>query len=464
MNHYIKTLLGFWVIASLWLWYTLTFWESDKLIQADTLQVQSFFKDADSLAQKYIAINKNDDLWFENNPRFWEITPLYMEKETPSYIEYAITCDRHPQCWFIIVNVDGDDVDIPIASPSDTPPSQIITKKSGNIKEKLKFYYFTPFDIYSINRENSQINALDPQVDPIEKDDFFDGMQEEEKKQMSLFIQKKKDKIPEKFTQQLQSIIEYKKSDDFIEFKQKMTEYSSWDALNNFLSPQTPGTEQDVDWKYVKWQSSYNCNSRIPCYEQHDYWYGWQQWWCYSGCAPVAASMILGYHDRVGNYPELLPWVVANDQNGYFFPSEIRAMINNIREYMGTTCEDWQWSTDVTNIEKGIKFAKNNGYSSSESELFEFWTDNMMFKIKTEINAWRPIILNIFSDEWHSVVWYWYFNPLNPPPNTTILPYVRINAGWWNGQYSNTNIYIYSINVQNKIRSLWSVVWYNVIQ
>gem|GEM_PF-3733357 len=41
-----------------------------------------------------------------------------------------------------MVNVDGDDVNIPKASTSDYPASKILADKSGTKKEDLDFFYF----------------------------------------------------------------------------------------------------------------------------------------------------------------------------------------------------------------------------------------------------------------------------------------------------------------------------------
>gem|GEM_PF-6735215 len=41
--------------------------------------------------------------------------------------------------------------------------------------------------------------------------------------------------------------------------------------------------------------------------------------------------MIYGYHDRMGNYPNLLPDSVAADINGKYTPEDIKNMIEELR-------------------------------------------------------------------------------------------------------------------------------------
>jgi hypothetical protein len=80
----------------------------------------------------------------------------------------------------VLVNVDGDDVAVPIASPSGVGPGKILTAKIKNSetnsiksskilaskeKEDIKLYYFSPFDQYAQNQNTQEVVAIDPAYD-----------------------------------------------------------------------------------------------------------------------------------------------------------------------------------------------------------------------------------------------------------------------------------------------------------
>jgi len=395
------------------------------------------FKENDNgrnIAEKYLESNKNDDFWKDNSPRLWESTPLYMEKESPSYIEYAVICERNIDCWYIIVNIDGDDVSVPTSSPTDIPPTKILTQKSWVNKEDLQFFYFGIFDIYSQNRMTHQINAIDPQVDPITRKDFPEDMKEEEKEQIKKWIQSQKQKVPGIFQKQLNFWKDYKQTSDFQKAKEFI--YSS-----DMVTPSIPGGST---WRYVPWESAWNCNSRVPCYEQYPYWYNGS--YCDSWCSPVAAAIIFGYHDR-HNITGLLPWKMAPMTNSWYYPFESdptpKSMINAIRTHMETFCDGSVWLTYNYKNVYAKKYAIDMWYTSAWS-----WQASTVIQIPMrvplEIDIWYPVLISIEKLDWtkgHSIVWYGY-NVLNTNE-------VRINAGWWNGYNSNTNISLFNItNIQ----------------
>jgi len=123
MNRCTKIFLGSWIVLSMIFWYSFSFWESKEIPQVSKTQERVNYEEAEKIAQEFITANLWNEFWKDEIPTLWEWTPMYMEKNVPSYVEYIVTCERNPQCWFIIVNVDGDDVSIPVASPSDIPPS-----------------------------------------------------------------------------------------------------------------------------------------------------------------------------------------------------------------------------------------------------------------------------------------------------------------------------------------------------
>jgi len=451
-------------------------------------------KEAESIAQRYIDINRDDDLWKDNNPRLWEVTSLYMEKTIPSYMEYSVICDRNPECWYIIVNVDGDDVDIPIASPSDSAPSKILTSKSWDKKENLHFFYFWPFDIYSKNTITGQVNTINPQDDFMIDDAEFEKMNEHEKE---LIQKEQKEFLDIKLQGHISYWEEYRNSDALKHVKEYIHTY-------NIVPFGNPGTEDKNGWRYVKWQSAWStCNSRIPCYEQFEYDY--ETWYtnkCASGCSPVAAAMIFAYHDKENNYPNLFQDTVAPMKNKKTYPwpwdpdINPRTVIDEIRWHMHTTCSisfrypnKPRWgSTYGYDMPNGIQYAKDNGYPWSTSWLITSQSQ-ILPRIEQEINNGRPLLINIVTrrwdwaaqpdinpldtnrkNSWHTVVWYGY----NKNSNATIPNQVRINAGWGNGLHSNSNISLFNItniDLSDPAYSSWvyptiteSVVWYIINQ
>jgi len=453
MKFFTKTLIGSWILLNLILWYSFTFWESQNDSNILTTKEVWIYEEAEKIANRYIEINRNDDFWSNNNPRLWEITLLYMEKNTPSYIEYSVICENNLACWFIIVNVDWDDVQVPKASSSDFPASNILTEKSWIEKENLQFYYFGPFDIYSKEILTGRVNALNPQIDWIVDDEEIGGMQDVEKKEI------KEIKILQE--QQLQKILQ-EKIDFYTQYRNSEEYQKDKKEFQTQYNPQSPGSVQNGDRKYVKWNYTSQCNSRVPCYEQFRYWYSWK--WCATWCSPVAVAMIYGYHDRMNNYPELLPDDIAAAVNGKNSPENIKDMIEDLREYMGTFCDWFAGSTYDSQIEEGKQFAWARWYTMTHawltSQYIEAW-------IKQQIDSWRPIVINIWGISWnttgHSIVWFGYFKPQNPPPNITPLPLVKINAGWWNNNDSNATIDLWSsFSLNSKLRTVDNVVYYIV--
>ncbi len=81
--------------------------------------------------------------WFwpfwNNNPRIVLEKPFYSNNdETPSYIEYKVSCDDEVDCGYIMVNIDWTDVSVPVSSYAWKPPSSYEGRKEFFLKwEKL---------------------------------------------------------------------------------------------------------------------------------------------------------------------------------------------------------------------------------------------------------------------------------------------------------------------------------------
>jgi len=406
--------------------------------------------DSQKVAEKYLEINNTLSWWIDNNPHLWESVYFYTDKSTPSYVEYSVVCNRDIACWYIMVNIDEDDLEVPILSPSDIPPSQILQQKSEDTKENLEFYYFSPFDIYSQNKVNGQFNAIDPQTDPIESKFIRDDMKESERTQVKILIAEQKAKLPALFQKQLDEIITHKQSQDFQEFQTTLQNQNI--SING-----NPWSIQNWEWKQVKWSTTWDCNSLVPYYEQWTYNYNGV--WCLFGCSPVAAGIIFGYHDRVDNYPNLLSGTAPMTNPSWSSPAN--PMINQIRGYMNTHCISGEWGTDTPeDMANADKHPKSKWYTFSKWYVTYGNNGDLMNKIKSEINIWKPLILNItkkYSSWGHTIVWYGYHNPSNM--STTA---VQINAGWWNSSTSNAVIYLHNVSLGGFARNTHSVVHYNI--
>ena len=70
----------------------------------------------EEIAQNYLNNSVTDESWTASHPYIAKKHAYYTDADKPAYIEYKVSCDDNPKCGWIMVNVDGDDVSIPIAS------------------------------------------------------------------------------------------------------------------------------------------------------------------------------------------------------------------------------------------------------------------------------------------------------------------------------------------------------------
>jgi len=431
------------IFPALLLWI-FSFWLSHADYKAD--------EEGRNIAQKYIDENRDGFFWKDNTPTLWEWTPFFMEKETPSYIEYQVHCSSTPNCWFIIVNVDGDDVEIPALSHSDTPPSIILAQKSKTRIDALQFYYFSPLSLFARNTLDESIFAVDPQIDPRESD--FDPKLGDKKIQEMIESQRKN--LPSIFQSYLQAITEYKQSDDFQTWKQNI-----WQPVENMNIPEyiPTGNTQDIgSMRYLKGLYDFEtCHSIVPCYRQFWYLYENDTKVCWSGCTPVAAAIVYAYHQR-NDYPWLSssPLPMINEE--YYQPT--RDLIDDLRGYMETFCGDitgdddtniHPWSTYWHKIWRGIQYAWYHGYTDAYPTNIPIWwtvdIPTLFNDIKWFIVAGNPIIMSVKNPNvvaGHSVVVYGY------AIDTSNWNYsIVLNAGWWDDNFSHEVINLSGFSFSN---------------
>lgn len=112
-------------------------------------------------------------------------------------------------------------------------------------------------------------------------------------------------------------------------------------------------------------------------------------------------AMIYGYYDRNGKW-NLIPWTATWASNTPSnFDSAIKTLITSIRNYMSWyytfNWKIYETSVDKANFPKWIEYAKKNWYPNSTA-VYSTWTISTLFsKIKSEINANKPIILHLSS-------------------------------------------------------------------
>lgn len=118
----------------------------------------------------------------------------------------------------------------------------------------------------------------------------------------------------------------------------------------------------------------------------------------------------------------------------------------------------YYWSTTSSNVQKAKQYAIDKWYKNTTSS-YVTWTVSSLFSIvKSEINAWRPIITHMKNSstalEWHATVTYWY---KSSPSNSNI---VRMNMGWWNCKKVNNVCTLYYSTLDQNLSAI-SYWWPN---
>ncbi len=209
----------------------------------------------------------------------------------------------------------------------------------------------------------------------------------------------------------------------------------------SFANYTNPGTSDVIlPW----WMSTPDCVWATPCYDQFTTSYNWET--CDVWCWPVAAAIVLGYYNN-NWFPNLIAWGTHNtNKNNYF----VNNMIKELWILMKTWCNENIWVTKSSMYPILANYAKNKWYSLLSSNLyFNLTTTEVFNRVKSEINSWRPIIINVEASNWeiwHSVVWFGYKSTWN-------ARIVRVNLWyWWEDSYY---WYYYWSNIDQNLDSVY---------
>jgi len=401
--------------------YTLLFIILFNPISFSFAKTKVVYEKALNLANTYIENSINDDSWFENNPKIdWKWEYYFTDDDkTPSYIEFKVSCDKEKNCWFILVNIDWDDVSVPIASTSWVWPSEILKHKSIN-SENNKLYYFWAFEQYIENLDNGDVYSINPNDNIENKLLNFKNLDKIELKEKEKIA---KEELKQRLKKLKQEAKDYKKSVDFKNKKEEIKDQilqlpKEKFVVNNldmsYASYTNPWTSDII---IPGWFSTSTCVWVTPCYDQFQTVYNWET--CNVWCSPTAAWIVLWYYDR-NWFPNLLPWT-ATLTNSYFVDN----MIKDLWNIMWTECSGNTGVTYMNKISDLKYYAINKWYAWTTTHFSWLKSTSYIFSnIKHEIDNLRPIIIHTLWTPWHDIVWFWYKSIWN-------YKVARVNMWWW---------------------------------
>jgi len=397
------------------------------------LTVNAFSDNFREKAEKYIAeMAEVDPFWKWENPKIVWQTPFYdSDDNKPSYIEYKVSCNRDTNCWYVLVNLDGSDVDIPESSSVWKAPSEQMDK-TGNWKN----YNFWVFEKFSYDENTWDIWYINPGNEALE-----------EQAKQSVFSKNtmssvKTDPLKEKFEKLKKEAKENKEENVQKQLLNKREEFSKL-----LISPMV----------YYKWDyglvtkniiNENWCTSILPCYDQfvRNYWDLRGMSWC----TPTAVAMILWYYDR-NWFNNIFENVVAPATNDSFINRILIELWNSMWTFWsrddGDTSQIWNWSTFSEETLKWFNYLDNRNIPKTTSRL-----DYSMWNLKWEINSSRPLLLDYEGNDWswHIIAVFW-FKSYN---------IIIANFGWWTNHWVNTHINIKwkTFTTNNWIAS-WTIKW-----
>lgn len=400
------------------------------------LTVNAFSDNFREKAEKYIAeMAEVDPFWKWENPKIVWQTPFYdSDDNKPSYIEYKVSCNRDTNCWYVLVNLDGSDVDIPESSSVWKAPSEQMDK-TGNWKN----YNFWVFEKFSYDENTWDIWYINPGNEALE-----------EQAKQSVFSKNtmssvKTDPLKEKF-EKLKKEAKENKEENVQKQLLNKSNIEERSTLNSYNDDRTVYASNN----YI---NEGPCLSITPCYEQakivyREGYYNYQIWpYWISWCVPTAFSILYWFYDR-NWFPNLISWYAPAMNN-----TTIRVLQSNLAVLLDTELlRGWEGLTLFKNTLKWFDYVKNN---TNYKVNYWKWEANLLNKttferVKWEIENKRPVML---SYTWHMVIAHWYrwknilFLNLWWWPNRSHVA-VNVNANTISWDYvwrESVNYIIYSI-------------------
>lgn len=486
-----KKIIYFIITLALLCWITFTFsFAKEKIAYEKALE----------LANQYIKNSLEDENWKWQNPTVTDSKYFYTDNENkPAYVEFQVTCDKEKFCWFVLVNIDWDDVAVPIASTIWVGPSGALEAKLNRIvsssTKNNKLYYFSPFDQFIQDVDTKEVVAINPSEDIdinleifvanekvnifkernlevyeklMEAYTFLDKVEDLSKRLEYIQtadelleravgnieisdkkIDAKRQELKTELKDKLETLKvwakEFKKSNEFKAKKEEIkdqilevpNETFSMKVLDmGYAAYTNPWTSNVfIPW----WTSSSTCTWITPCYKQFTTTYNWKT--CSVWCGPLAVWIIYWYYDIFWWKWNLMPWTapMTNDSNGYV--NTTNTMIKELWDLMNSSCDGSVWWAARPDVKLAVQYAKNKWYTNSTSTFNNENSTSLVFNnIKNEVNAWRPILIHApWTPFWHIVVWFWY-------KSTGTIKIVRVNIWAWytpidaNSSYYSSNI------------------------
>lgn len=356
-----------------------------------------------------------NDPWEWQDPKIVGKQFFYSASDkTPSHIEYKVSCNDTQDCGSVLVNLDGTTNTITLGSFAGLAMFEAIGLTQEEIlgevalsPERLipdpnvKYYYFTPFDAFSLNESNGEIKVNNPYEKHLEKE------------HMEALWSKKNDS---KLAQRLNGFRELSAKT----FVERVGKQENKRLESNLISRAVRAT-------YVgSGINAGNCRSYTPCYHQGRRSYPWWAVW-HTGCSPTAFSIVMGYYDRT-SFPNVLEGSLApvvNNQN-------IVTMQTELWDLMGTYLnENGGGSTFPNSFSQWWRYLDGK-YSYSS----DYHTWRKVRKIKREINAGRPAIIQLKyispqsnQEVWHSAVVHGYQDDT-----------LYANFWWWPNNFPNVGL------------------------
>lgn len=410
---------------------------------------------ARDLVYEYLRNSNEEPAWKDKYPFVSSEKFFYTANdEIPSYIEFKISTSENYDSGFVIVNLDDNDVKIPIASPVGKAPSEALNYRlknnEWNQSWNKKLYYFSPFDQWIINEETNNAETLNPhnQEDKIlEKQNNYSTRSVDNNFE-KILTKEWKQKQNEKFVEMKEKAKNFVESD---EFKENILRNWIQDRASWYQKTRIPDTYIQVGYWNI-------CDrSFVPCYSQFEI----MKWFFFkdslSWCGPTALAMVLGYYDR-DRFPDVFPDFKAPLD----LDNNIKWVVKIMREVMEMNDN---WITPTFLPKWAMVFENNKVKIRSKATM----TDNLDLiweNIQKEIKNHRPIIIVNYSwdENWKIISWH---VPVVFAFSSTTPYVVRMNLGWWRKEQHWFKTTAVDYNLKSSVyynAKNWTTNWFVTVE